>query len=91
MRRVAKTDEGRSWLTNLFRLCNPLTEDTVNEFISFVSSALDSMAMTDYPNPASFLQPMPAYPIKVSTYWNNNISLTIVFKNQFFNRLHVHT
>ncbi|KAI2800141.1 hypothetical protein BLOT_014051 [Blomia tropicalis] len=66
MRRVAKTDEGRSWLTNLFRLCNPLTEDTVNEFISFVSSAWDSMAMTDYPNPASFLQPMPAYPIKVA-------------------------
>lgn len=66
MRRVAQTEEGLAWLTTQFQLCKPLKNDTIELFISFVQNAWDSMSMTDYPNPATFLQPLPAYPIKVA-------------------------
>lgn len=66
LRALAATDEGRAWLSKLFVLCRPLDKSQVNDFISWVSSTWDSMAMIDYPNPADFLQPLPAYPIKVS-------------------------
>lgn len=65
MRRIAATEDGLQWLTQQFQLCKPLKKDKLEQFVSFILNAWDSMSMTDYPNPATFLQPMPAYPIKV--------------------------
>ncbi|XP_017461785.1 PREDICTED: lysosomal Pro-X carboxypeptidase, partial [Rhagoletis zephyria] len=64
VRHVAETEEGRAWLTALFQLCKPLKRETVDDFVAFILGAWDSMSMTDYPAPANFLNPMPAYPIK---------------------------
>lgn len=61
---MAETEEGRAWLTALFQLCKPLKRETVDDFVAFILGAWDSMSMTDYPAPANFLNPMPAYPIK---------------------------
>lgn len=64
MRHVASNEEGRAWLTAQFQLCKPLKQETVDDFVAFILNAWDSMSMTDYPAPANFLNPMPAYPIK---------------------------
>jgi len=66
VRRLAKTDEGLKWLTETFVLCESLKVSDINTFITWLSSTWESLAMIDYPNAASFLQPLPAYPIGVS-------------------------
>jgi hypothetical protein len=66
VRRLAKTDEGLKWLTETFVLCESLKVSDTNTFISWLSSTWESLAMIDYPNAASFLQPLPPYPIGVS-------------------------
>jgi lysosomal Pro-X carboxypeptidase len=65
VRRVASTEDGRNWLTQTFTLCKPLEANETDAFIAWLSSTYESLAMIDYPNPASFLQPLPAYPIGV--------------------------
>lgn len=64
--RVGSTGEGLQWLKDTFRLCQPLPAENLKDFKNWVSSTYDSLAMTDYPNPADFLAPLPAYPINVS-------------------------
>lgn len=66
LRRIANTTEGLNWITKQFNLCVSLDESNFDDFMVWLSSAYENLAMTDYPNPASFLQPLPAYPIKVS-------------------------
>ena len=65
-RRVAQTQTGLDWIMKTFKLCQKLTNDQLANFLTWISSTWESLAMTDYPNPASFLQPLPAYPIGVS-------------------------
>lgn len=62
---VANSTEGLKFLTEQFVLCKELIAKDFDVFMQWISSAYESMAMTDYPNPANFLQPLPAYPIKV--------------------------
>ena len=38
----------------------------MDALINLLNSGLAYMAMTDYPSPASFLEPMPAWPINVA-------------------------
>lgn len=65
VRRLAKTKDGRVWLTQAFALCKELQENETDDFVEWLSSTWESLAMIDYPNAASFLQPLPAYPIGV--------------------------
>ena len=68
LRRIGNSSEGRQWLHETFHLCEdePInSEDDLNNFILWISSTYDNLAMTDYPNPAEFLSPLPAYPMKV--------------------------
>lgn len=62
LRRVGQTSEGRSWLTKTFALCAPLNETQV--LVDWLLNTYGNLAMVDYPNPASFLAPLPAYPIR---------------------------
>lgn len=68
IRDQASSEEGRQKLSQKFNLCpgeELNSNSSVDRFVSWISSAYEYMAMTDYPNAATFLQPMPAYPIRV--------------------------
>lgn len=41
------------------------SDEDLESFVVWLSSTYDNLAMTDYPNPAQFLSPLPAYPMKV--------------------------
>ncbi|XP_054167526.1 lysosomal Pro-X carboxypeptidase-like [Oppia nitens] len=64
VRRLLDTVDGRKWLSKTFVMCKPLEETQKEDFVSWLSNTWESLAMIDYPNPASFLQPLPAYPIR---------------------------
>ncbi|CAI4222315.1 unnamed protein product [Auanema sp. JU1783] len=62
---MSSTPEGRAKLTNIYHLDPPMTDgptgaDNLN---GFIREAIEYMAMTDYPYPTSFLEPMPGYPV----------------------------
>jgi len=48
----------------MFKLCTPL--DNMADFVNWVESGITYMAMADYPYPANFLEPMPAWPVNVT-------------------------
>ena len=65
IRRLGSTEEGRNWLRSTFKTCGDITgDDDIDKFVVWISGAYENVAMTDYPNPADFLSPMPAYPIR---------------------------
>ena len=56
-----------SWSTldQIFATCTPISSAfDVNNLYQHYSNGYQYMAMTDYPYPASFLEPMPAWPVK---------------------------
>lgn len=58
--------EGLQWLSQEFGLCNPLkTPDEVYGFKAWLQETWVNLAMVDYPYEANFLQPLPAWPVKV--------------------------
>ncbi|XP_063807397.1 lysosomal Pro-X carboxypeptidase isoform X1 [Pseudophryne corroboree] len=64
--RMAGSDEGIRWLSNAFHLCSPLKcKDDVAAFKNWLSETWVNLAMVDYPYPANFLEPLPAWPIEV--------------------------
>ncbi|XP_053313875.1 lysosomal Pro-X carboxypeptidase isoform X2 [Spea bombifrons] len=64
--RVAETSDGLQWLSNAFHLCAPLkNKDDVGAFKGWLIETWVSLAMVDYPYPANFLEPLPAWPIEV--------------------------
>lgn len=63
---VAADDAGKTWLSDTWKLCNPLvSEGNVTALKSYLTNVWTNLAMVDYPYPANFLAPLPAYPIKV--------------------------
>lgn len=62
-----ESTSGRDSLTNVFHLCTPLTNtSTTLDLYNWISTAYSYMAMADYPYPATFLGPMPSYPVSVA-------------------------
>ncbi|MBN3308859.1 PCP carboxypeptidase, partial [Amia calva] len=63
---ISSTDDGLQWLSSAFKLCSPLRkkEDAV-AFKAWLQETWVNLAMVDYPYEANFLQPLPAWPIKV--------------------------
>ena len=75
LRSKAKSADGRRWLNRLFNICpaDELREENdIETLINYIMAAYDSMAMTDYPNPADFLRPLPAFPIKEACKFLSN-------------------
>ncbi|EFC48673.1 lysosomal carboxypeptidase [Naegleria gruberi] len=54
-------------LSSQFRICSPgiRTSADVNQLISWLTQAYNTLPMIDYPYPANFLMPLPGYPIQV--------------------------
>ena len=51
----------------IFRTCEVIkSSDDVQNLINYVNGAIVYMAMTDYPYPTNFLNPMPAFPVNVA-------------------------
>jgi len=60
------TETGLDTLTTTLRLCDPLTSlDDVTKLKDWLSETWFNLAMMDYPYPVSFMEPLPAWPIKV--------------------------
>jgi len=58
--------EGLAWLSWTFGLCSPLkTRQDAVGFKEWLQETWVNLAMVDYPYEASFLQPLPAWPIQV--------------------------
>ncbi|XP_046854459.1 lysosomal Pro-X carboxypeptidase-like [Xenia sp. Carnegie-2017] len=56
---------GRNELSDIFHLCKPLKKMTdVYNFRDWLSGTYVNLAMVNYPYPASFLEPLPGWPIK---------------------------
>ena len=54
-------------LSAAFALCEPLTSAAnVTTLVNWITSGLVDMAMCDYPSPANFLEPIPAWPVNAS-------------------------
>eukprot|EP00026_Physarum_polycephalum_P008424 Phypoly_transcript_08509.p1 GENE.Phypoly_transcript_08509~~Phypoly_transcript_08509.p1 ORF type:complete len:498 (+),score=83.60 Phypoly_transcript_08509:63-1496(+) len=61
---AASQNASLSQLTSEFLLCSPL--DNTNDFVNWLVQGIGYMAMADYPYPANFLEPMPAWPVNLA-------------------------
>lgn len=68
---------GLATLTSAFRLCRPLTAADVNHLVLWVVNSFVSLAMCDYPYPASFLAPLPAFPVRAACALLQNASSSL--------------
>mmetsp|Transcript_3600 Transcript_3600/g.2349 ORF Transcript_3600/g.2349 Transcript_3600/m.2349 type:complete len:256 (-) Transcript_3600:166-933(-) len=62
-------DRPDTWdeLSEIFATCTPIdASSSIENLYMHLSNGYQYMAMTDYPYPASFLEPMPGYPINES-------------------------
>ncbi|CAD5117387.1 DgyrCDS6162 [Dimorphilus gyrociliatus] len=54
-------------ISNKFNLCKPLTDEAgLNQFLGWIRNAFVTIAMVNYPYPASFLGNLPGFPVKKS-------------------------
>ncbi|XP_045116836.1 lysosomal Pro-X carboxypeptidase-like [Portunus trituberculatus] len=63
---ITANDEGLAWLSKTWKLCKPLKSTAdVDTLKAYLMDVWTNLAMVDYPYPANFLAPLPAYPVKV--------------------------
>jgi lysosomal Pro-X carboxypeptidase len=60
--KVASENDGLHNLSTVFHMCRDLTGSS--ELQNWLSAAYSYLGMVDYPFPANFIMPLPAYPIK---------------------------
>lgn len=62
---MGKTDKGRELLVRTFGLCKPLNASDAGQSVKdWLTNTWAVLPMVDYPYPASFLEPLPAWPLK---------------------------
>ncbi|KAG8260746.1 hypothetical protein J6590_090065 [Homalodisca vitripennis] len=62
---ITKTDDGKSWLNNTWRLCKPIkTSQNVSTLKDYLNDMYSNLAMVNYPYPATFLADLPPYPVR---------------------------
>ncbi|XP_037696975.1 lysosomal Pro-X carboxypeptidase [Choloepus didactylus] len=63
---LATTGSGLQWLSKALHLCSPLTNSQdIQSLKDWISETWVNLAMVDYPYESNFLQPLPAWPMKV--------------------------
>ena len=61
---------------DIFNLCSvPTKPDDINTLIGILSDSLGTMAMVNYPYPTSFINPLPAWPMKEACVQAKNTSV----------------
>jgi lysosomal Pro-X carboxypeptidase len=60
---LAMTTQGLTQLTQIFKLCSPLKN--VDDLKDWLIDVYGTIVMVDYPYPANFLAPLPAWPVRV--------------------------
>ncbi|XP_051004912.1 lysosomal Pro-X carboxypeptidase isoform X1 [Acomys russatus] len=82
---LSSTSSGLQWLTNTLRLCRPLTSEDVPTLKGWITETWVNLAMVNYPYATNFLQPLPAWPIKVVCQYlkRPNVSDTVLMQNIF--------
>ncbi|KAL2729995.1 lysosomal Pro-X carboxypeptidase [Vespula maculifrons] len=74
---VTSNDEGKKWLSENWKLCQPLTNSThVEELQAFLEDVYGTIAMVNYPYETNFIVPLPPNPVKVFCNHLSNKSLT---------------
>lgn len=59
------TEDKYDEMSEIFATCTPISNSSdITHLYAHYSNGYQYMAMTDYPYPAAFLEPMPAWPIK---------------------------
>ncbi|XP_012370488.2 lysosomal Pro-X carboxypeptidase [Octodon degus] len=83
--RLSVAGSGLQWLTQTLHLCDPLTLEDIPRFKEWISETWVNLAMMDYPYESSFMQPLPAWPIKVVCQYlkNPNVSDLLLLQNIF--------
>uniref|UniRef100_A0A8D1E7N8 Lysosomal Pro-X carboxypeptidase n=1 Tax=Sus scrofa TaxID=9823 RepID=A0A8D1E7N8_PIG len=84
--RLARKGTGLHWLSEALHLCTPLTNSQdVQRLKDWISETWVNLAMVDYPYESDFLQPLPAWPIKVVCQYlkNPNVSDSLLVQNIF--------
>lgn len=62
-------------MTSKWKLCKTLqNQEDVENLIGWLSEVYSNLAMTNYPYPADFLAPLPAYPVSHFCYKLHDIS-----------------
>ncbi|XP_012280415.1 lysosomal Pro-X carboxypeptidase isoform X2 [Orussus abietinus] len=74
---LGSTAEGRKWLTENWKLCEPLNNTTQVEGLkSWLNDVYGNLAMVNYPYESNFLMPLPAYPVSAVCEHLTNLTLT---------------
>jgi len=63
---IALSEQGQSGLdelTRVFKLCTPLTPSQVHHLKLWAVNAFPTLGMCNYPYPADFMAPLPAWPV----------------------------
>ncbi|KIH49754.1 hypothetical protein ANCDUO_20170, partial [Ancylostoma duodenale] len=76
LQNLAKTDDGRSYLNELFHLeekSRLASQDDHKFLAAFIREVFESMAMVNYPYPTEFLAPLPGWPVKEACKFLKNV------------------
>ncbi|XP_018326023.1 lysosomal Pro-X carboxypeptidase [Agrilus planipennis] len=66
LRQVLSSPNGTEWLISTWKLCRPIqSKESIDTLIiDWLTNVYSNLAMANYPYPANFLAPLPAYPVK---------------------------
>ncbi|XP_065833141.1 lysosomal Pro-X carboxypeptidase-like [Oscarella lobularis] len=70
---TANQEHGMTILSSIFDQCSPVSD--VNVFVDWFTAIFGYMAVVNYPYPASFLEPLPAWPVSVACSYLNESRL----------------
>jgi lysosomal Pro-X carboxypeptidase len=84
---ISFSASGLETLTKSLTLCKPLLSETdVSQLKDWLAETWVNLAMVDYPYAASFLEPLPAWPIKVvaTQYFRQTIRISLLNPDKGF-------
>ncbi|KAF7476145.1 lysosomal Pro-X carboxypeptidase isoform X2 [Marmota monax] len=83
--RLSSTGSGLQWLAQTLHLCSPLTFEDIPNLKEWIMETWVNLAMVNYPYASNFLQPLPAWPIKVVCQYliNPSVPDSMLIQNIF--------